>query len=145
MLRIDPYGLIDNIPNPNNVVPGGPWQKAAGQRLGTYYGPAQSNGPRAICRYVPDGANGEPAGAREPYWKVKTPGQAGWQRFNLSGNPITPEQAHPSLRGGPRGGMVRGFGSMVIFSEVIRAIADYREAQRNGQCTMIEDEIPSCI
>jgi hypothetical protein len=49
--------------------------------------------------FVPDEANGGPKNAKEAYWKTQEPGQKGWQRYNLEGKPITPEEAHP---GNPR-------------------------------------------
>jgi RHS repeat-associated protein len=91
---IDPLGLAE-IPNPNGVVPGGPWTPAGpGQAPGTFFGPKQPSGPRSICRYVPDAGSGGPKGATEPYWKTQNPGQNGWNRYDLRGNPITPEQSH---------------------------------------------------
>ena len=95
----DPHGLQSaplNIPDPNGVVPGGPWTPAGpGQQPGTFYGPPQPSGPRSVCRYVPDAQNGGPAGADSPYWKTQQPGQQGWDRFDPNGDPITPEEAHP--------------------------------------------------
>lgn len=43
-----------------------------------------------MCKWRPEGDNGQP-----PYWKTKAPGQKGWDRWDLSGNWQTPEQAHP--------------------------------------------------
>ena len=91
---IDPQGL-DPVPSPPSNLPGGPYEPAgAGQRTGAFFGPKQSQGPRAICQYVPNEASGGMPGAKEPYWKFKLPGQS-WQRYSTVGNPITPEQAHP--------------------------------------------------
>jgi len=36
-----------------------------------------------------------PPGAKFGYWKTNVPGQPGWSRYDLNGNPITPEEAHP--------------------------------------------------
>jgi len=58
-----------------------------------------------MCRYVPDAANGGPAGADQPYWKTQQPGQSGWDRYNLNGDPITPEDAHPGQGASPEGGL----------------------------------------
>ena len=55
--------------------------------------PKQSGG-RDVCRYVPDGKNGGPGGAKDGYWKTKTP-TTPWSRYDLNGNPITPAEAHP--------------------------------------------------
>ena len=45
-----------------------------GQQPGTFQGPQNPyGGARDICRFVPDGANGGPSGANNPYWKTKTP------------------------------------------------------------------------
>ena len=38
--------------------------------------------------------NGGPKGAKKPYWKINLPGQKGWKRYDLKGNPITPKEAH---------------------------------------------------
>lgn len=48
-----------------------------------------------MCRYVPDEANGGPPGAKSGYWKTMAPGED-WSRYDLNGNPISPEEAHPS-------------------------------------------------
>jgi RHS repeat-associated protein len=87
-----------NGQTPPENIPGGPWTPAGeGQRPGTFYGPKNSSvGPRNICRYVPDASNDGPTGAKQSYWKTQTPGQEGWSRFDQNGNPMTPEQAHPS-------------------------------------------------
>jgi RHS repeat-associated protein len=92
----DPMGLQSyNGQTPPSGIPGGPWTPQSGQQPGTFQGPANPNGgPRDVCRYVPDEANGGPNGAKEPYWKTKEPNKP-WTRFDLKGNPITPEQAHP--------------------------------------------------
>lgn len=95
---VDPSGLID-IPNPNGVVPGGPWTPNPGNNPGSFNGPKPpGGGPRAQCQFVPDGANGGTAGAKDPYWKTRQPGQGWGQRYDLNGNPITPEEAHPGNR-----------------------------------------------
>ena len=111
----DSLGLVINIPDPNGVVPGGPWQSAGpGQPEGTYYGPKNPSGPRSMCRYVPDKNNGGPPGADNPYWKTQRPGQQCWDRFDLKGNPISAEDAHP---GAGRRSQVTpiGGGPIVIF------------------------------
>lgn len=66
----DPLGLqayTGQTPPAN--IPGGPWVPQAGQPPGTFQGPATpAGGPRDICKYVPDRANGGPGGAPEGYW-----------------------------------------------------------------------------
>ena len=98
---VDPLGLAE-IPNPNNAkLPGGPWTPAGkGQRPGTFYGPPQPSGARAMCTWVPPAGLGGPPGSIG-YWKVKFPGM-NWLRFNQAGRPITAAQAHriPIPRGG---------------------------------------------
>ena len=98
---MDPLGLESyNGQTPPSNVPGGPWTPAgSGQAPGTFFGPQNPDGgPRSICRYVPDGANGGPSGAKESYWKTQDPGQKDWKRFDLSGRSITAQQAHPGNR-----------------------------------------------
>jgi RHS repeat-associated protein len=92
----DPEGLqAFNGQTPPGNIPGGPWTPQPGQPPGVYQGPANPNGgPRDVCRYVPDEANGGPKGAQEGYWKTKTP-TTPWTRFDSNGNPISPGQAHP--------------------------------------------------
>ncbi|MGN5612539.1 RHS repeat-associated core domain-containing protein, partial [Xanthomonas hortorum] len=92
---VDPYGMQAYTPglNPPVNLPGGPWTPAPGQKPGTFYGPKGPN--RAVCRYVPDQMNGGPRGAPNGYWKTTTPDTNGWQRYDLNGNPISPEEAHP--------------------------------------------------
>jgi RHS repeat-associated protein len=77
-------------------IPGGPWTAAGpGQLPGDFFGPKQSNGGKLQCRYVPDRSNGGPPGARKGYWKIKLPGQKTWSRYNLKGQPISSDEAHP--------------------------------------------------
>ena len=82
---------------PGNI-PGGPWTPAGqGQRSGTFFGPKQPTGPRAQCQYVPSASNGGPPGSPPPgYWKTKAPGQEGWNRYDINGNPKTPDEIHPA-------------------------------------------------
>lgn len=47
-----------------------------------------------MCRYVPNENNGGPRGAKQGYWKTLVPGQNGWNRYDLNGNPISLAQAH---------------------------------------------------
>jgi RHS repeat-associated protein len=95
----DPLGLAPySGQTPPSNIPGGPWTPAgSGQQPGTFFGPQQPGG-KDMCRYVPDGQNGGPAGAKESYWKTKTPNSP-WQRYDTNGNPITPEEAHPGNNG----------------------------------------------
>jgi hypothetical protein len=99
---MDAWGLQNapsispNIPSPPSNIPGGPYTPSGtGQNPGTYYGSPQTNGPRSILRYVPPENQGGPPGS-SGYWKLQSPGQKGWCRFNLEGNAITPGQAHPN-------------------------------------------------
>jgi RHS repeat-associated protein len=94
---VDPWGLAPlPIPDPNGIVPGGPWTPAGpGQPAGAFFGPKQPQGPRAQCQFVPDERSGGLPGTKQPYWKTKLPGMPGWQRYDLNGSPMTPEQAHP--------------------------------------------------
>ena len=82
-------------PDPNGVVPNGPWTSAGpGQRPFTFYGPQQASGGRPMTRWVPPQGDGGPAGS-QGYWKTKTP-TTPWSRYDQQGNPITPEEAHPN-------------------------------------------------
>jgi RHS repeat-associated protein len=92
----DPLGLQPYIgQTPPANIPGGPWEPRTGALPGSFQGPKQPKGPRTICEYVPDGKNGGPPAAPNAYWKTQTPGQKGWQRYDLGGNPISASQAHP--------------------------------------------------
>jgi hypothetical protein len=84
------------VPAPNSV-PGGPWTPH--DKPGQFQGPKPQDGVggRTRLQYVPPEGEGGPPGSKG-YWKVNEPGQKGWQRFDLKGNQITPEQAHPSGR-----------------------------------------------
>ena len=96
---VDVLGTCIPTKVPSNI-PGGPYTPAGnGQPPGTFNGPAQPSGPRISIRWVPDEKDGGPPGSRG-YWKTKTPNQPGWQRYNQSGGPITPEEAHPSPNSG---------------------------------------------
>lgn len=84
-----------DIPDPNGIVPGGPWEPNHDNRRGNFLGPKPPNGGgRSQCQWVPDAKNGGPAGS-EGYWKVNQHGVKGWNGFNQAGQPITPSQAHP--------------------------------------------------
>lgn len=90
------------IPDASDIpgsIPGGPWTSAGpGQRPGDFWGPKQPGG-RTMCRWVPADDAGGPPGS-QGYWKTQTPGVKGWSRYDQSGNPVTPEEAHPGVRGG---------------------------------------------
>jgi len=101
---VDPEGLwdVNAFPNPNGIIPGGPWKPNVNGRPGSFLGPKIKGLGRSFLQYVPGELNGGPKGARTPYWKVKTPGQKGWQRYSMCGKPITPEEAHPSYGTEPK-------------------------------------------
>jgi len=103
--KIDPEGLAE-IPNPNGAVPGGPWTPNPGGRPGNYLGPKPPKGGRAQCQWVPPEAEGGPPGSKG-YWKSNDAGQKGWNRYSQSGDPITPEEAHPGPRNVPTSEPVR--------------------------------------
>jgi RHS repeat-associated protein len=108
---VDSEGLATEIPDPNGVVPGGPWAPNSGNRPGNYLGPKPpGGGGRPQCQWVPPDGDGGPPGS-PGYWKTNQPGESGWNRFDRAGKPITPEQAHPG-RGGPRGGGGLGGGGL---------------------------------
>lgn len=91
---IDPWGLVE-IPNPNGIIPGGPWTPHDANRPGQFLGPKPPSGQggKAQCQYVPPEGEGGPPGSRG-YWKTNQPGERGWQRYDLKGNPITSGEAH---------------------------------------------------
>jgi RHS repeat-associated protein len=91
---IDPLGLA-TIPDPNGIVPGGPWtpNNAPGARPGNFLGPSQGGRPQV--QWVPPEGEGGPPGS-EGYWKKNQPGQKGWDRYDQEGNPKTPEEVHPN-------------------------------------------------
>lgn len=96
--KSDPMGLQAYTgQTPPSNIPGGPWTSAGpGQPPGSFFGPkSPTGGPRKMCRFVPDAKNGGPEGAPESYWKTKTPGQPGWDRFSQSGEPMSSNAAHP--------------------------------------------------
>ena len=43
--------------------------------------------------YLPEGEGGPPGS--DGYWKFKEPGSK-WQRYDIQGNPLSPENAHPN-------------------------------------------------
>jgi len=94
---VDPEGLWSpsSFPDPNKVIPNGPWEPNLNGRPGSYLGPKIKGVGRPLLQYVPDELHGGPKGAKKPYWKIKMPNTKGWQRFSCEGKPITPEQAHP--------------------------------------------------
>jgi RHS repeat-associated protein len=116
----DPIGLVDRrglaggIPDPNGVVPGGPWTPAgAGQRDGSYYGPPKPGG-RDMCQWVPPENEGGPPGS-QGYWKTKTP-TTSWQRYSTQGVPLGPDEAHPNpLPSNPIPPFIRRGGGIGVF------------------------------
>lgn len=87
---------------PPSDIPGGPWTPAgSGQPPGSFYGPKPPSGGRELCKYVPDRTNGGPPDAERGYWKTNTPGERGWYRYDLDGNPITEDEAHPNPNSEP--------------------------------------------
>jgi RHS repeat-associated protein len=84
-------------PYPENI-PGGPWTWSSNpqnSRGGNFQGPKPSGGgQRTSCTYAEPGPNNP-----DPYWKVNQPG-GGTQRYNMAGQPITPDQAHPGPTAG---------------------------------------------
>lgn len=82
-----------SIPDPNGTVPGGPWVPQAGSN-DTWYGAKMPRGPRSLCHWVPSEADGGPKGS-QGYWKTSDGSSRGFQRYDQSGNPIPPEEAHP--------------------------------------------------
>jgi len=94
----DPLGLAEGlppgVPDPNDVVPGGPWQwspNPQNSRSGDFIGPKPAQGgPRMRCTYAPP----KPGFNPDPYWKVTAP-DGSKQHYDLGGNPITPDGAHP--------------------------------------------------
>ncbi len=97
--RTDPTGLLE-IPDPNGVVPGGPWTPNSANNPGSFNGPKPPNGGgRSQCQFVPPEGEGGPPGSKG-YWKTRQPGEGWGQRYDANGKPVTPEQAHP---GNPQG------------------------------------------
>ena len=103
------HSTAGEIPDtvPENI-PGGPYTQkpAEGGRRGSFQGPPQESGPRSQAQWVP------PKDGNQGYFKTQQPGQKGWQRFNRSGRPITPEQAHPSSK--PAAGVLEGILDMLL-------------------------------
>ena len=95
VLFVDPWGLAGELPNPNGLVPGGPWSPHDANRPGQYLGPkpVDGKGGRAQCQFVPSEGDGGPPGSKG-YWKTNQPGEKGWQRYDMKGNPIGPDEAH---------------------------------------------------
>ncbi|WEK46386.1 MAG: hypothetical protein P0Y56_15450 [Candidatus Andeanibacterium colombiense] len=89
---------------PPSNLPGGPYTEkptTPGNRPGSYQGPKQPSGPRPQAQWVPPESEGGPPGSKG-YWKVQLPGQQGWDRYSRSGQPLTPDQAHPNPVGPTR-------------------------------------------
>jgi hypothetical protein len=63
------YGYLFNafahpIPDPNGVIPDGPWEEQNGQKPGTFQGPKQDAGGRDQLRWVPPESQGGPLGLK---------------------------------------------------------------------------------
>ena len=89
---IDPRGEEGGPVIPTEVpdnIPGGPYSPKPDGRPGSFLGPKQPKGPRIECQYVPEGGN-----KPKPYWKVTQPDGTD-QRYDLDGNPISADEAHP--------------------------------------------------
>jgi len=123
-----PPGSLQRIPDPNPVVPGGPWtpHNAPGVRPGNFLGPKQATGGRGQVQWVPPEGEGGPLGSKG-YWKTNRPGQKGWDRYDEKGNPISPEEAHPGNLPGDEASLVAGgitFGTILywVISEGSRVV-----------------------
>jgi RHS repeat-associated protein len=99
----DPIGLVPLSEWPTYIpkvgpkeVPGGPWTPATGpnDKPGKFFGPPRRGKPRLECYWMPPRHLGGHPHAPFPYWKVKDPDKP-WQRYSLSGRPISAEEAHP--------------------------------------------------
>jgi RHS repeat-associated protein len=88
---------VPQAPPPANI-PGGPWTwspNPQNSRGGDFIGAKTPNGQRMRCTPAPSGPNNP-----NPYWKTTNPslpsaGGANQQRYNMAGEPITAEEAHP--------------------------------------------------
>lgn len=90
-----PLGTVGiTIPTPPKNIPGGPYEPSGpGQRLGHFFGPKQTQGPRTDLQWVPP----KPDNGFRGYWKVKFPGTE-WQRYtHPEGIPESPNEAHPGF------------------------------------------------
>jgi RHS repeat-associated protein len=96
--RYDPYGWAEgpppSWPTPPSNIPGGPWTwypDPNNSRGGVLRGPAgpgqQQQANLTWAPPIDEGGKG--------YWKVKLPGQTA-QRYDEEGNPMTPQETHPS-------------------------------------------------
>jgi len=101
--------------SPPQGMPHGPFTPKPDNKPGSFQGPQQpkGQGPRSQAQWVPPEGQGGPPGSKG-YWKGKGPGQEGaggpWQRYDQSGRPITPGEAHPNPmpESGPAGAAGRG-------------------------------------
>jgi RHS repeat-associated protein len=81
------------IPSPPGKIPGGPWTPTSG-RPGEFKGVKPPKGPPPRLQYVPK--NTVKNSKNNPYWKKSNGVDKGWQnRYDVNGNEITPDQAHP--------------------------------------------------
>jgi RHS repeat-associated protein len=96
----DPWGWSPAA-DPNDVVPGGPWTPDPSQP-GYWKGPKPARGPQSSCKWVPQESEGGPKGS-EGYWKRNNGTDRGWQRYDSTGRPISPEEAHPGRPTTPPG------------------------------------------
>jgi len=97
--NIDPLGLATlpsppaGVPYPPSNIPGGPWTWSSNPqnpRGGAFIGPKPpGGGPRNSCTYAPPSAINA-----DPYWRTNAPDGTN-QRYDVLGNPITADQAHP--------------------------------------------------
>ena len=138
----DPFGLEPVIPNPNNVVPGGPWTPHDANRPGQFLGPKPSDGHggRPQCQYVPPEGEGGPPGSRG-YWKTNQPGQSGWQRYNFEGKPITAQEAHriptprpPGNSGGAAPPPAMGIGAATVMVGILALLTPGNVGQCKSPC-----------
>jgi RHS repeat-associated protein len=101
----DPFGLAQYPPDfigpippgsirisyPPSNIEGGPWTWSSNpqnSRGGDYIG-AEQPGGKMRCTYAESGPNNP-----NPYWKTTGP-KGNLQHYNLNGDPITPQEAHP--------------------------------------------------
>jgi RHS repeat-associated protein len=115
---VDPTGMQSSpppgVPYPHEDIPGGPWTwspNPQNSRGGEFVGSKQPRGPRTTCTYAPPGPNNP-----EPYWKIVSPGGQK-QRYNMEGEEITADEAHPGPGTGPQTPRIPKIGPLLPWFE----------------------------
>ena len=131
-------GMTASTPPDPNSLPGGngPYESKPGGKAGEFQGPKGEKGVRSLRTWVPPDAQSGSKG----YWKEKLSNAKGWERFSPSGQPLTPEQAHPgNTNTGARDFMLTTTGRAILVVYLLTYSSDLNSGE-NQRVDQLRDQ-----